>query len=230
MISHGGSSGGSSGGASYGGLGSVTHSASYASYASRGSRLGSRSPLSMELTSNVEPDAIHLFVDVPEDARVFVNGRQTRSTGIQRHFTSRGLVPGSEYNFELRVETEVDGELVTETRTVAVVAGESHQLAFDLGQPGDQADQAVETVLTVNVPSGAKIRLAGSETLATGTQRVFRTTALANGQVWDDYTVEVTIGSGSDAITKVERLRLIGGDQLELSFDGSPATDRLAAR
>jgi uncharacterized protein (TIGR03000 family) len=179
------------------------------------------------MTSNVEPDAIHLFVDVPEDARVFVNGRQTSSTGTQRHFTSRGLVPGSEYNFELRVETEIDGELVTETRTVAVVAGESHQLAFELGQP---AEQAVETVLTVNVPSGAKIRLAGSETAATGTQRVFRTTALANGQVWDDYTVEVTIGSGSDAITKVERLRLIGGDQLELSFDGSPATDRLAAR
>jgi uncharacterized protein (TIGR03000 family) len=79
----------------------------------------------------------------------------------------------------------------------------------------------------LNVPEGAKVKLAGSSTRATGPQRTFHSRNLKTGEVWDEYAVEVEFNGQ----VKSQIIRLIGGDHLELSFqfDQQPV-DQIASK
>jgi hypothetical protein len=50
---------------------------------------------------------------------------------------------------------------------------------------------------------------------------VFRTKQLRNGESWDDYKIQVTVAG----VTKEKVIRLIGGDNLELTFNFDDAVD-----
>ncbi len=85
------------------------------------------------------------------------------------------------------------------------------------------SNEPVETALTVNVPEGAKVILAGNETKSAGSTRTYRTKTLKSGETWDDYRIVVQ----HEGKTKEQTIRLIGGDKLELNFnfdDSSEAT------
>ncbi len=73
---------------------------------------------------------------VPADAKVFVNGYETRSTGPQRRYVSRGLQPGYTYRFDIRAQVNRDGQPVEEVRTVYLTAGAREGVAFNLALPG----------------------------------------------------------------------------------------------
>jgi len=155
-----------------------------------------------------------LTVDVPEDAKVFVNGQATRSTGERREYVSRNLEPGYSYTYEIRAEAIRDGQSVVETKKVDLKAGQTARLAFELA-PADK----VETKLTVRVPSDAKVYLAGNETSATGETSVHRTTGLKDGNRWSDYLIKVEIERGGRTIRKEKRIDLRAGESQELEFD-----------
>jgi uncharacterized protein (TIGR03000 family) len=81
----------------------------------------------------VEPslsDSGLLTVWVPYNAKVTVNGLETRSTGSKRQFVSYGLKPGFSYKYEIRAEVLRDGQLETETRSVVLTPGERASVAF----------------------------------------------------------------------------------------------------
>ncbi len=117
-----------------------------------------------------------LTVAVPEGTRILVNGMPTQSTGAQRRYVSRNLLPGFAYTYEVKAEMTVDGRPVTQLKTVQLRAGEQAELAFH-----DSAGASLETALTVHVPADAQVYLAGNETRGSGTVRTFRTTKLAPG-------------------------------------------------
>jgi uncharacterized protein (TIGR03000 family) len=167
----------------------------------------------------------HLTIAVPDAARVFVNDKQTSSTGPLRQYVSRGLEAGRSYRFHIRAEMERDGEMVSEEREIVLSSGQTEEVAFALLSP----DKPVETALTLHVPADAEITLAGSVTKAEGETRTFRTMQLKPGQVWDDYTVVVRYRDGEKVVTKQEKLRLIAGDRLELTI-GTNSEDRIASR
>jgi uncharacterized protein (TIGR03000 family) len=80
-----------------------------------------------------------LTVSVPADAKVFINGYETKTTGEARQYVSRGLVAGQTYNYEVRAEITLDGKAVTETKTVQLTAGGATELAFNLnGEAGSR--------------------------------------------------------------------------------------------
>ena len=60
--------------------------------------------------------------------------------------------------------------------------------------------------------------------------RTFRTKNLKQGESWDDYTIQVSY----QGKVKEQVIRLIGGDNLELSFNfndsGKATNDTLAAK
>lgn len=170
-----------------------------------------------------DEDAVYLTVSLPANARIRVNGKTTTSTGSVRQFVSRGLIPGKTYKFEVQAELDtVDGQTLTEERTVMVNAGTQEQLQFAFAD----AAAPVETLLSLNVPEGAKVFLAGNQTRASGSHRVYQSKQLKIGEVWDDYTVEVEL----DGQVKRQSIRLIGGDNLELTFhfDSQPV-DQIAS-
>lgn len=168
-------------------------------------------------------DEIHLVVNVPASAKLLVNGNETTSTGTARHFVSRDLRPEESYRFELKaLFTDEQGEEVQKTKTVVLSAGSADEVTFDI----EEAKQPVETVLTLNVPTGAKVVLANNETKTEGVSRTYRTKHLREGEAWDDYRIEVTY----QGETKERVIRLIGGDQVELTFNFDNASaERLAA-
>ena len=130
-------------------------------------------------------------VKVPTDAKVFVNDRATTSIGTDRDYISRDLQAGASYNYDVRAEFMRDGKLVTEIKSVQLIAGQVGNLDFT--QVGEVAEARVSeparTTLTVHVPADAKLYLSGHETKATGPVREFSTTKLANGSEWTTYAI-----------------------------------------
>ncbi len=173
-------------------------------------------------SSDSMSDEIQLTVKVSESAKIFVNGNSTTSTGEVRQFVSRGLKADQEYRFEIRVEDTIDGEAVVDTKTLVLTPGQGEVVIFDLRSP----NEPVETVLTLNVPEDAKVTLAGNTTKSAGSNRTYRTKELKMGQVWDDYTISVT----SNGVTKEKNIRLIAGDDIELSFDFNDQANLVASK
>jgi len=75
-------------------------------------------------------DAGLLTVIVPQGAKVFVNGYETKSAGEQRQYVSYGLKPGFSYTYEVRVLAIRDGKPMEETRSVTLTAGQRTSVAF----------------------------------------------------------------------------------------------------
>ena len=155
-----------------------------------------------------------LAVSVPEDARIFVNGQPTSSTGGLRQYVSRNLKNGFNYAYEVRAEVVRDGKPVELVKSVNVRAGETAALAFDF-----PATDSSQTSLTIHVPADAKVYLAGNATKATGETRIFRTTGLTTGKSWDGYTVRVELDRGGKVETKEETISLKAGETREIRFD-----------
>ena len=175
----------------------------------------------------IQPNEVHLTVNVPEAAKVFVNGNPTTTTGSRRHFISRDLKASEAYRFEIKaILVNSDGAEIVQNKTVVLESGNGEELNFDLAK----ADDPIETVLTLHVPDNAKVVLAKNSTKSEGSSRIFRTKQLAEGESWDDYKIEVTY----EGVTKERTIRLIGGDKLEFTFNfedvDSNNTNKVALR
>ncbi len=80
-------------------------------------------------TSTATNNAL-LTVDVPAEAKIFVNDRPTTSTGPVRQYISRDLQPGTTYSYKVRAEYMRDDKPVSEEKTVQLTAGQITALDF----------------------------------------------------------------------------------------------------
>jgi uncharacterized protein (TIGR03000 family) len=88
------------------------------------------------------PDSGQLAISVPSDAKVFVNGFETKSTGTHRRYVSYGLRPGFTYKYEIRAEIPREGQPLEEVRTVYLTAGATRDVAFRFA-PAVSAEKSV---------------------------------------------------------------------------------------
>lgn len=176
---------------------------------------------SADASTRLSRDAVMLSVWVPTDAKIFVNGNTTSSTGSARSYVSRGLQPGASYSYEIRAEVVRDGRTLTETKQVTVVAGQKADLEFGFEDDGvdNVASEPARTTLTLNVPDDAKVYLSGKETRSTGATREFSTTRLPNGSKWSDYSIRVEIERDGQKLTKEQTVSLASGENRTVSFD-----------
>jgi len=237
---------GSSSSGSYGGYASSGSSSSYGSYGSYGGAYYDAAPmeaqpmiegqpaLAPEATpptppQPAEPAQASIRVKVPADAIVFVNDRPTTSTGESRHYISRNLMAGRTYAYDLRVEYKLDGKPMVESKTVRLQGGANVDLAFGSGEQMVNEAQEAKTKVTLHVPAGAKVSLAGAETKQTGETRTYITSTLKAGQKWDGYVVRVELERDGQTLTEEKNLSIEGGQNYELSFDFAGASNQIAA-
>ena len=154
-----------------------------------------------------------LNVSVPDGASVKVNGLRTTSQGTTRRYVSHGLKSGHSYRYVVEATVERNGEMVKETKTALLKAGQVTQIDFDFDP------NKLETSLTLHVPENAKVYLSGQETTSNGDTRRFSTKRLAKGEKWGDYVVRVTIDRDGQTLTQEKQVTIAGGDVQALTFD-----------
>ncbi len=66
----------------------------------------------------------------PNQAKVYVNGTATKSTGTKRTFASVNLKPGLKYQYVIDAVVEKDGKTYSESKTIVVSAGDVKTVAF----------------------------------------------------------------------------------------------------
>lgn len=94
---------------------------------------------------SVPANSALLSVAVPQDARVYVNGKLTQTPGAQRQFVSHGLLDGYNYTYEMRVVVTRNGQELSDTQVVRVRAGQVRDLSFDF-------DGRANAVLAARLP------------------------------------------------------------------------------
>ncbi len=75
-----------------------------------------------------------VIVELPADARLYIDDRAMKSTSDVRTFSTPDLEPGQLYYYEVRAEVVRDGKPVSQTKRVIVRAGATARASFtDLG-------------------------------------------------------------------------------------------------
>jgi uncharacterized protein (TIGR03000 family) len=69
-------------------------------------------------------------IDVPEDAKLYVDGQLMKTASARRVYQTPALTPGRAYFYDVRVELERNGQLLTESQRVVVRAGEESSASF----------------------------------------------------------------------------------------------------
>lgn len=79
-----------------------------------------------------KPVETKLTLKVPAEAKVYLSGRATTSTGEVREFATTKLVPGKSWaDYTVVVTYEKDGQLLTQEKNVTIKAGDSSEVTFD---------------------------------------------------------------------------------------------------
>jgi uncharacterized protein (TIGR03000 family) len=99
-------------------------------------------PLPPKTSDATSDESGVLTVWVPFDAKVTVNGLDTRSTGSRRQFISYGLKPGLDYKYVVRAQVVRQGQVQEDTRTVTLTAGQITAVAFGFNVGSQQVASA----------------------------------------------------------------------------------------
>jgi uncharacterized protein (TIGR03000 family) len=85
-----------------------------------------------------------LTVAVPYNAKVFINGMATTSTGSKRQFVSYGLKPGLSYKYVVRAEWVREGQLLEQTTEVILTAGSREGVALNFNPPAPKDEDVAQ--------------------------------------------------------------------------------------
>jgi uncharacterized protein (TIGR03000 family) len=158
--------------------------------------------------------SIRFRLSVPADAVVFVNDELTISTGELRQYVSRNVKAGSTYSYTIRAEVMRDGQLLSQVKTLKLIAGDEQNLAFNFPQHSEKPT----TALILRVPDDARVILSGVDTKSTGAEREFVTKLLSEAQ-WSNYTVRVELERRGRTLVHEQTVTLNPGDRREVTID-----------
>jgi uncharacterized protein (TIGR03000 family) len=141
--SHGGSYGGSYGGA-YGGPGVWPAGQAYPT----GQRATGQAFNVIDATSPVTGVA-YLNINVPEDAKVYLQDQLMTLTGTQRRFVTPQYLLGDERLYSVRVEVVRNGQTLSKTTQAIVAAGQEVAVSVGFDSPSPTQDGLVVTAAEV---------------------------------------------------------------------------------
>jgi uncharacterized protein (TIGR03000 family) len=76
------------------------------------------------------PDKARMIVEVPAEAKLFIDDKPMKTISGTRSFSTPALVQGETYYYEVRIEVMRDGKPVSETKKVVIKPGEVAKVNF----------------------------------------------------------------------------------------------------
>jgi len=163
-----------------------------------------------------------LNVEVPQQAKVLINGNPTTTKGSFRSYVSSKLTEDRDYQYEVTAIIIQDGHETVRTELVSMRPGINRTVKFDFSEP--------VTSLALKVPADAKVSICGKEMKQTGPLRSFTTNRLKEGKVWKDYQVKVEYLVNGEKRVEEKTLDLRAGESYELAIGNVATPDRVASR
>jgi uncharacterized protein (TIGR03000 family) len=165
------------------------------------------------------PTQGRLLVQLPPDAKLFVDGREVNLTPDIRNVVTPELTPGRDYYYTVKVAAVRDGKPVEETRQLVVRAGEVSRADFrDLGVAKKDAPAARPARITVHIPDGARLYVDGVVKPVTGGKRTFDTPKLEPGRSYY-YTFKAEMGPDHQNRTETQRAVVQAGKDATVDFN-----------
>ena len=155
-----------------------------------------------------------LSLKLPKEAKVYINGKLTKTEGRLRQYVSRNLTKGKNYRYRVKAVVEKDGREIVRTQLVSMSPGKDRLIKFKFDQPQ-------VTTLVLKVPRDAKVLLDGKETKAKGKIRTFSTRKLSNEQSWNDYKIEVRYVKDGKQVVEHRSVNLVAGTTEMLAMGGT---------
>jgi uncharacterized protein (TIGR03000 family) len=159
-----------------------------------------------------------VLVQLPPDAKLYVDGRLVNLTPDIRNVLTPALVPGEEYYYTVKAEATRDGKTVEETRRLVVRAGEVSRVDFRaLGLAKKEAPAAKPARITVQLPPGARLYVDGVAQRVTAGKRTFDTPKLEPGQSYY-YTFKAEMGREDKDGSETRRVIVQAGKEVTVDF------------
>jgi len=155
-----------------------------------------------------------LSLKLPREAKVYINGKLTKTSGTLRQYVSRNLTEDKDYRYRVKAVIEKDGREVVRTQLVNMRPGKDRLVRFNFDQPQI-------TTLVLKVPVDAEVLLDGRKTKAKGKIRTFSTRKLSNEQTWNDYRIEVRYFKDGKQFVEQRALDLVAGAKEIIAMGGS---------
>jgi len=90
-------------------------------------------------TTSAAAQRAQLVVELPGDAKLYVDGNPMKTNAAKRTFNTPPLQPGQAYYYMLRAEVVRDGQTIGQTTRVIVRAGEVARASFPNLESKDSA-------------------------------------------------------------------------------------------
>jgi uncharacterized protein (TIGR03000 family) len=189
-------------------------------------------------------------VIVPQDAKVWFDGKETKQGGQVRMFESPELKPGKEYSYDVKAQwKDQNGKDVTQTRHIDVSANSQKTVDFtrsmnekksaentgnkNTGDTStsyaygrDTAAQDNEARIRVIVPENAKLWFDGKETKQGGQVRMFESPELKPGKEYSyDVKAQWKDQNGKD-VTQTRSIDVSANSQQTVDFTRSKDKDK----
>lgn len=87
-----------------------------------------------------DSQSANIIVNLPSDARLFIDGKPTQQTGASRTFVTPPLSNSGDHSYELQADVDRDGQTLSRTLPVQVHAGETSRV--DFGTPGTSQEES----------------------------------------------------------------------------------------
>jgi uncharacterized protein (TIGR03000 family) len=177
------------------------------------------------------PTQATVIVQVPEDAKLYVDGELSEQTSTTRTFISPDLQLGKDYSYTLKMEANKDGRTAVASKRVIVRAGAVTRVNFtDQNSAGTvrPEEKPAPARVTVQLPTDARLLVDGVASPLTSSTRTFDTPALEPGRKYF-YILTAEVVREGRPVSDSRRVLLQAGKEVKVDF-GNVAAFTTASR
>jgi uncharacterized protein (TIGR03000 family) len=159
-----------------------------------------------------------LAVNLPTDAKLFVDGQPVTLTSASRTVLTPALEPGKDYYYIFKAEAVRDGKVLEESKRVIVQAGRTTRVDFsELAAATPAESTAASAHITVRVPANARLLVDGVVVPLNTNSRTFDTPKLEPGKSYY-YTFKAEVVRDGQTHSDSKRVVVQAGKDVTVDF------------